>query len=109
MKSYEPVNRPPSLAGYRCGNGALCLVVCDDPMLRERTNLACLAQEDCFIAAKPVERVAGQIGWTQKATWASNQPRCSVVERFCNALLQRICSRKRDFLGELRKLFGLLS
>ena len=78
--------------------------------IESKQNAACLAQEDCFIAAKPVERVAGQIGWTQKATWASNQPRSgSVVERFCNALLQRICSRKRDFLGELRKLFGLLS
>jgi len=31
-----------------------------------------------------------------------------VVERFCNALLQGLCADKRDLLGKLRKLFGLI-
>src|SRR5208282_5331850 len=31
-------------------------------------DLAGLAPKDCFIPAEPVERVAGQIGQTQKAT-----------------------------------------
>jgi hypothetical protein len=32
------VRRPAGLAAYRYGNGALCVVVCDDPMHREQTG-----------------------------------------------------------------------
>ena len=37
-------------------------------MHRGKQDLADLAPKDCFIAAKSVERVAGQIDETQKAT-----------------------------------------
>ena len=36
--------------------------------IESKQDLAGLAPKDCFIPAKPVERVAGQIGQTQKAT-----------------------------------------
>ena len=36
--------------------------------IESKQDLASLAPKDCFIPAKPVERVAGQIGQTQKAT-----------------------------------------
>ena len=36
--------------------------------IESEQDLAGLAPKDCFIPAKPVERVAGQIGQTQKAT-----------------------------------------
>jgi hypothetical protein len=36
--------------------------------IESKQDLAGLAPKDCFIPAKPVERVAGQIGQAQKAT-----------------------------------------
>ena len=36
--------------------------------IESKQDLAGLAPKDCFVSAKPVERVAGQIGQTQKAT-----------------------------------------
>ena len=36
--------------------------------IESKQDLAGLTPKDCFIPAKPVERVAGQIGQTQKAT-----------------------------------------
>ena len=36
--------------------------------IESKQDLAGLAPKDCFIPAKPIERVAGQIGKTQKAT-----------------------------------------
>ncbi len=36
--------------------------------IESKQDLAGLAPKDCFIPAKPVERVTGQIGQTQKAT-----------------------------------------
>ena len=50
------VGRPTVLAGRRRENSAVFLVVCDDPKHREQTPV------------KPVERVGGQIGQTQKVT-----------------------------------------
>jgi hypothetical protein len=36
--------------------------------IESKQDLAGLAPKDCFVPAKPIERVAGQIGQTQEAT-----------------------------------------
>ena len=56
------------LAGYRHGSGALYLVFATIQCIESKQDLASLAPKNCFIPAKPVERIAGQIGEAQKAT-----------------------------------------
>src|SRR5260370_25752367 len=53
--------------GRQPGNGAFCPVVCGDPGIKGKQDLAGMAPKDCFIPAKPVERVVGQIGQTREA------------------------------------------
>ena len=60
--------RPAVLAGHHAETALSILWSATIHCIESKQNLAGLAPKDCFVSAKSVERVAGQIGQTQKAT-----------------------------------------